>query len=995
MTAMRPNIPPTPEDHIARCIAAHRKRPRRERAKDHKAAMHQRLRREQWEARMQKLADDKYARRAFKRFLKEMFGDQRVWKPVRFRPAKHLGARRTGKSKAGSRARLHLPSVGHDIIDRKGRRGVFLSIGYDGAKGNRLGVFRRRIEYAALSAEVVRTPGGLPMLVSNVAATVDEAVAIGDEVEAFNRAERTNGKVCFNLVIGFPRGAGRREREKIMRIFTQRAFADEGLPYVGFIHEPKRAGQIHNPHGHITASLRPVYREGPYRYLISKELRVDLDGEDGMLRMRRILAEVTTKVMREAGFEHEYTHLSNAARGLALIPQKKLSKVQTEAAKRGEHVSASDHNKGLVKGARRHVFAQLKAQINASIERKRLPILASSSSPAAAVLPPLRKFVAEPLARIVRRSASPDVVRIDLSKPGESHRTLHGGKPVSANAAVIPAPMPAPAQAMGRYPLRLRCPDILSVDATSRATAPALHATMRTVQWLDIERVAIAAIFPVTSPGRKVLPLYLLQSAMAVAQAAPREVSSSRQAAQFVNLKKLERSARLFDLHPVSRGQAAEPVFIIPRAIRIADNSATPRAAPAEKRPRIIGPTRATLTPMVFLGSTKPPAMSAAVPPAPLVVMLGALPKLDLIAANVRPAITSKLIVEELVAKAGDLVVVRAPHFPDSIRMLARAKGVAHSLSIPHRTPVIEVSKLPRIEPPAKSMTSVLKALLALDSAPRMQPAASPSKPTAKMILPAYNPLAPVGLPPMTRGPDGFKAIRPQPSRSERQIERVALPLPTSKPDQAPLPSMVRAPTASAAKISVRPLPTERSPTITMPTPSSAQMLAMPITKARASMARLRDTRSAQAARHLNLMKSLREKIEAMRAGLTAGNSLEPSRMDVLKENGGAAQTARAATRAQPDIESAAAKALTSVNIPAPYTAAQAEEILRPRIFGPDGRMHMVAYNDPAAVAQRVRLSRQQWQPQQAAHAPLSVDKKDTQAAHRHAAMLAQHSRVR
>ncbi|MFN6935066.1 MAG: hypothetical protein ACK4NZ_07930, partial [Tsuneonella sp.] len=396
--------------------AAYLSQSRRSRSKDHKAAMAQRRAAERRRARLECLADDRAARRAFRHFKRTMLRDSRVWKPVKLRLREQTTARRPKKKKADGRGRQRLPSIGFDIVDRAGRRGVFLSIQYDGAKGNARGVFRRRIEYAAFSSEVVREPNGQPMLFSNIAATADEAVAIADEIEAFNRSERLNGKVCFNLVIAYPRAAGPREREKIMRIFTQRALADEGVPFVGFNHEPMRDGRLHNPHGHVTASLRPVHREGPYRFLISKDLRVDLDGEEGMARMRRILAEVTTKVMREAGFAHEYTHLSNAARGLAAKPQESLSKEQTEAAKRGEYVAANERNRALVIHNRQYFSAKLKASAEASTalsrSRNLQPIIRSPST----ILPLLRQVLPQPLAQFLRRPRVRDCVRVDLSR---------------------------------------------------------------------------------------------------------------------------------------------------------------------------------------------------------------------------------------------------------------------------------------------------------------------------------------------------------------------------------------------------------------------------------------------------------------------------------------------------------------------------------------------------------------------------------------------------
>lgn len=354
-----------------------------------------------------------------------MLRDMYLWKPLRLRLQEQIPARPRRKKGQDSRGRKSLPSIGFDIIDSKGRRGVFLSIHYDGAKTTDCGVFRRRIEYGLNSRDVVLAPDGRPMLVSNVAGDPDEAVALADEIEAFARAERVNGKVCFNLVIGYPRAAGGRQRELILRRFCQRAFADEGLPFMALNHEPKRAGKVHNGHGHISASLRPVHREGPYRYLISKDLRVDLDGEDGMARMRRILAEVTTQVMREAGFAHEYTHLSNAARGIALIPQEGLSKEQSEAAKRGENVAANERNKALAGRARAYVLEQ----INKAVERSKAPLL--TQLPWAITRAPqlaksrLRAVVPQRLGTLLRFRPRGKFIAVQLAKSAPATTPAH------------------------------------------------------------------------------------------------------------------------------------------------------------------------------------------------------------------------------------------------------------------------------------------------------------------------------------------------------------------------------------------------------------------------------------------------------------------------------------------------------------------------------------------------------------------------------------------
>lgn len=403
MTTRAPFSAPTPETRIAQREAEHLGQSRRARSRDHKATMAARAAAEHRRTKLEQLKDEAAARRSFRKFERTMLRNVRIWKPLKLRLQQQIPARPRSKDRQDFRSTRSLPSIGFDVIDSKGRRGVFLSIEYDGASRTGRGVFRRRIEYALNSHDVVLGRDGRPLLFSNVAKDADEAVALADEIEAFARAERLNAKVCFNLIIGYPRAAGAKQRDLILRRFTQRVFADKGLSFFGFNHEPKRAGKVHNPHGHITASLRPVHREGPYSYLISKDLRVDLDGPEGMERMRKILAEVTTQVMREAGFDHVYTHLSNAARGIAVVPQEKLAKEQSEAAKRGEIVAANERNRALVREVRAYVLGRLRR----SVEGSQSPLIAGIARPFATAPKAVRLPASHVLPKLARKVLKP------------------------------------------------------------------------------------------------------------------------------------------------------------------------------------------------------------------------------------------------------------------------------------------------------------------------------------------------------------------------------------------------------------------------------------------------------------------------------------------------------------------------------------------------------------------------------------------------------------
>lgn len=500
MTTRAPNSAPTPEVRIAMREAEHLGQSRRSRSLDHKAAVAARRADERRRELLEQLKDQAAARRSFRKFKNTVLRDMHLWKPLRVRVAERIPARPRSKKGQDSRPFRSLPSIGFDVLDSKGRRGIFLSIHYDGAKSTTRGVFRRRIEYALNSRDVVLAPDGRPLLVSNVAADPDEAVALADEIEAFARAERLNGKVCFNVVIGYPRGAGARQRELILRRFCQRAFADEGVPFFAINHAPKRGGQVHNPHGHIAASLRPVHREGAYQYLISKDLRVDLDGEDGMGRMRRILAEVTTQVMREAGFDHQYTHLSNATRGIAVVPQEGLSKEQSEAAKRGEHVAANERNKALVREARAYLLEQRKRGVEASkaplLTRlpwsvTRVPHLAKAG---------LTTITPARIRKVLGLAPRGEIIRIDLLVSAPAAPTV--ARPIRAEAVVqqpltgrtrprLVSPVTPPNTAFAKARMIAGLPQCSNLPALMRSVDDTVKATALLV--------GVAAPSPVTA----------------------------------------------------------------------------------------------------------------------------------------------------------------------------------------------------------------------------------------------------------------------------------------------------------------------------------------------------------------------------------------------------------------------------------------------------------------------------------------------------------------
>ena len=89
-----------------------------------------------------------------------------------------------------------LPRYRGPIIDRAGRRGIFFSIVYDGAKKNRLGVAKRRIVYM-FKPDHAELFEGRPIFYSNMGLVRAEIESCAEALERANRSARSNAIVGF------------------------------------------------------------------------------------------------------------------------------------------------------------------------------------------------------------------------------------------------------------------------------------------------------------------------------------------------------------------------------------------------------------------------------------------------------------------------------------------------------------------------------------------------------------------------------------------------------------------------------------------------------------------------------------------------------------------------------------------------------------------------------------------------------------------------------
>ncbi len=243
---------------------------------------------------------------------------------------------------------VQLPKYDAPIVDRNGRVGVFVSIGYDGAQKNRFGVFSRRIVYALDVAHCEKDSLGNPMVISNLGYDIHEVVMGADLLELAQRESRKDAKINANIIVQLPHDVPPEVRFEIVQAISHELFGRHGLPYAAGLHTPDPNGDPRNYHAHICAAWRPMERVSPYKWNISEDFRSDLDGDVYWRHARRQVADITTNILARAGVDRRFTHLSNAERGLSHKPQRDLDKRKTRAARAGEYVADNEANKQII-----------------------------------------------------------------------------------------------------------------------------------------------------------------------------------------------------------------------------------------------------------------------------------------------------------------------------------------------------------------------------------------------------------------------------------------------------------------------------------------------------------------------------------------------------------------------------------------------------------------------------------------------------------------------
>lgn len=243
---------------------------------------------------------------------------------------------------------IQLAGYSGPVLDAKGRRGVYLSASYLGAKTAEYGCARRLVRYVTDLGHV-EWLDGVALAGSNIGENRAEMSAAFGLVEDLNRAARANAKVVFHLIVQLPHDVSPADRAEIMARWCEDQFGLRNLPYVWAVHTPDEDGDQRNYHGHVAVSFRPLIRVEPYAWDAARELKSELDSPEQFRVMREQFARVMTEVAQEAGLRREYTALSHAARGLKIKPTEHLGAHKTREVREGGYVAADARNRARIR----------------------------------------------------------------------------------------------------------------------------------------------------------------------------------------------------------------------------------------------------------------------------------------------------------------------------------------------------------------------------------------------------------------------------------------------------------------------------------------------------------------------------------------------------------------------------------------------------------------------------------------------------------------------
>lgn len=289
--------------------------------------------------------------------------------------------------------------------DRAGREGMMLRIRYVRAGGRHaaIGCVVRHWRYIAREAAVTIDVEGKPILAGNLGdATAElddfiEQVAAGLAVqEKVLRAMRKNAKLSFRMVGAFPYGLPVAARRDILQRIGDEIFSVRGLGWSAAAHDADPGADVDNPHFHFDYTLLPIERQADGSYIVSNELRTDLDGPEGLRFIRHQVARIMTEVARGHGLNRTFTALSYRERGMDREGGEHVGQQGTAARRQGHHVATVARNE-----ARRR---RDDARERARAARERI-----------AALEKLKRAIEEEVARMPLLPVPPDIVVMDAT----------------------------------------------------------------------------------------------------------------------------------------------------------------------------------------------------------------------------------------------------------------------------------------------------------------------------------------------------------------------------------------------------------------------------------------------------------------------------------------------------------------------------------------------------------------------------------------------------
>ncbi|MDJ0278806.1 hypothetical protein QLH51_18600 [Sphingomonas sp. 2R-10] len=369
--------------------------------------------------------------------------------------------------------------------DGAGREGMMLRIRYVRAGGRHaaIGCVARHWRYIAREAAVTIGEEGKPIVAGNLGdATAElddfiEQVAAGLAVqEKVLRALRKNAKLSFRMVGAFPYGLPVAARREVLQRIGGEIFGVRGLGWSGSAHDADPGAAVDNPHFHLDYTLLPIEWQADGSYIVSNELRTDLDGPEGLRFIRHQVARIMTEVAREHGLDRTFTALSYRERGMDREGGEHVGQQGTAAQRQGHHVAAVARNE-----ARRR---RDDARERARAARERIVALEQ-----------LKRAIERQAACVPSLQTLPDVVVTDATP-----MPIGSAMPdLTIPTDVDPMPRIAVPEDVPTLPLPPEAPHILAVPQTAFDTGPELVPSIPLTSSLTFVPPAVSSGTPVPS----------------------------------------------------------------------------------------------------------------------------------------------------------------------------------------------------------------------------------------------------------------------------------------------------------------------------------------------------------------------------------------------------------------------------------------------------------------------------------------------------------------